>query len=66
MDEPLVAPESPFEVIDGARVKTMGANEPRATANGELVVVLRAAVRSGFRCAVDKLTAPTATATWRT
>lgn len=42
VDERLVAPESRFEAVDGVLIETMGANEPHATANGELVFVLRA------------------------
>lgn len=51
-----MAPESRFEAVDGVLIETMGANEPHATANGELAFVLRAVAKSGFRCAVDMLT----------
>jgi Uma2 family endonuclease len=56
VDSRLIAPETPFEAIDGRVVEAMSANEPHATASGELVFVLRAAVRPEFRCAVDMLT----------
>jgi Uma2 family endonuclease len=56
VDERLVAPETPFEIVDGRLIETMGSNEPHATANGRLAYVLGASVRAGFRCAVDMLT----------
>jgi hypothetical protein len=56
VDERLVAPETPFEVVDGLVVEAMGSNEPHATVNGQLLFVLCASVRPGFLCAVGLLT----------
>jgi Uma2 family endonuclease len=56
VDERLVAPETPFEIVDGRVIEVMGSHEPHAAATGQLAYVLGALVRPTFRCAVDMLT----------
>jgi hypothetical protein len=56
VDERLLAPETPFEIVDGKVIEVMGSHEPHATATSQLAYVLGASVSQGFRCAVDMLT----------
>jgi hypothetical protein len=56
VDERLVAPDTIYEIVEGRVFEVMGSYEPHAAANSLLAYVLGAAVRPGFRCAVDMLT----------
>jgi hypothetical protein len=56
VDEPLVAPESRFEIVAGKVFPVPPAQEPHASLNSKLAALLEAHVTEDFNVAVDMLT----------
>lgn len=56
VDERLAQPETHTEVVDGAVVRTMGANPPHAIQHAAVTHVFRGCLAEGYRAAVDMLT----------
>jgi Uma2 family endonuclease len=56
VDEPLIASESGYEVLDGQVVYVPPADEPHARLHAQVVMLLGAHVRPGFLVACDMLT----------
>jgi hypothetical protein len=56
VDDRLIAPESHAQIIDGAVVRTMGANPPHATRHFAVAHVFAGALAPGYEGAVDMLT----------